>query len=175
MKMDAGMDTGPAIAFARTPIDSEDNAETIHDRLALLGASLLVEKLPRYLEGSIKPVAQPEGATHARKITKEDGRLNWKDSAEALWNRVRALTPWPGTFAFLPAAPKPLLVKIWKAKPAAGTGAPGEILAIDKDGILVACGSGALQLIEVQREGGKRLPARDFVLGCPMRVGQRLE
>jgi methionyl-tRNA formyltransferase len=175
MKMDAGMDTGPVIAFARTPIDAEDNAETVHDRLALLGASLLVENLPGYLDGSIKLVPQPAGATHARKITKEDGRLNWNESAEALWNRVRALTPWPGTLAFLPAEPKPLMLKVWKAKPTSGAGAPGEILAIDKEGIRVACGSGALELLEVQREGGKRLPARDFVLGCPIRVGQRLE
>lgn len=175
MQMDAGMDTGPMIAVARTPIKDEDNAETIHDRLASLGASLLVEKLPQYLDGSLKPVTQPEGATHARKITKEDGRLNWNEPARTLWNRVRALTPWPGTFTFIPAEPKPLLVKVWKAAPATGKGAPGEVLGMNKDGIIVGCGADALQLIEVQREGGKRLPTRDFVLGCPIRVGQRLE
>ena len=175
MKMDVGMDTGPVIAIARTPIDAEDNAETIHDKLALLGASLLVENLPDYISGSLKPIPQPEGATHARKITKEDGRLNWNESAEALWNRIRALTPWPGTFAYLPNTPKPVLLKIWRAKPVARSGAPGEVLASDKDGVIVACGSGALQLLELQREGGKRLPARDFVLGCPIPVGHRLE
>jgi methionyl-tRNA formyltransferase len=175
MKMDAGMDTGPVITVARTPIDAEDNAETIHDKLALLGASLLVEKLPEYINGSLKPVSQPDGATHARKITKQDGRLNWNDSAEAIWNRIRALTPWPGTYAFIPAEPKPQLLKIWKAKPTPLSGPPGEVLAIEKEGVIVACGSGALQLLELQREGGKRLPARDFVLGCPIRVGQRLE
>ena len=175
MKMDAGMDTGPMIAVARTPIADEDNAETIHDRLAAMGASLLVQKLPEYLDGSLKPTPQPQGATHARKITKEDGRLNWNDSAQSLWNRVRALTPWPGTFTFIPAEPKPLLLKVWKAKPTTGNGAPGEVLKIDKDGLIVACGKDALQLLELQREGGKRLPARDFVLGCPIRVGQRLE
>src|SRR5688500_8894510 len=82
MKMDAGMDTGPMIAIARTPITEDDNAETVHDRLALLGATLLAEKLPAYLDGSLKPVPQPEGATHARKITKDDGRLNWNDPAQ---------------------------------------------------------------------------------------------
>ena len=175
MKMDAGMDTGPIIEISRTPITEDDNAQTIHDRLALLGATLLAEKLPAYLNGSLKPQPQPEGATHARKITKEDGRLNWNEPAQVLWNRVRALTPWPGTYTFIPGDPKPLMLKIWKAKPAPGQGAPGEILAIDKDRILVACGTGTLALLEVQREGGKRLPTRDFVLGSPIQVGQRLE
>lgn len=175
MKIDAGMDTGPMIAVARTPIHEEDNAETVHDRLAAMGASLLAQKLPEYLDGSLKPIPQPEGATHARKITKEDGRLNWNESAQSLWNRVRALTPWPGTFTSIPGGPKPLVLKVWKAKPASGKGAPGEVLRIDKDGVTVACGTDALQLLELQREGGKRLPARDFVLGCPIRVGQRLE
>ena len=175
MKMDAGMDTGPIIAIERTPISAEDNAETVHDRLALVGASLLVEKLLAYIDGSLKPVPQPEGATHARKITKEDGRLNWTEPAETLWNRVRALTPWPGTFAFLPPQPKRLLLKVWRAKQIAGKGAPGEVVAVDSSGIVVACGSDALQLVELQREGGKRLAARDFVLGCPIHVGQRLE
>lgn len=175
MQMDAGMDTGPMIAIARTPIHDEDNAETIHDRLATLGASLLVEKLPAYLAETLRPTSQPDGATHARKITKEDGRLNWSEPARALWNRVRALTPWPGTFTFIPAEPRPLMLKVWNAQPVSGKGAPGEVLAIGSDGITVACGIDALQLIQVQREGGKRLAAHDFVLGCPIRVGQRLE
>jgi methionyl-tRNA formyltransferase len=175
MKMDAGMDTGPMIAIARTPITEDDNAQTVHDRLALLGATLLAEKLPAYLDGSLKPIPQPEGATHARKITKEDGRLNWNESAMALWNRVRAFTPWPGTFAYIPAEPKPTMLKVWKAKPTRGAGAPGEVLAGEKDQLIVACGTDALELLEVQREGGKRLPAREFMLGCPIRVGQRLE
>jgi methionyl-tRNA formyltransferase len=175
MKMDAGMDTGPIIAMARTPISMEDNAETIHDRLAALGASLLVEKLPAYLDGSLKPAPQPEGATHARKITKEDGRLNWHEPALALWNRVRALTPWPGAFAYLRAEEKPMLLKIWRARSTTGHGAPGEILGVDKAGITVACGRDALLLTEVQREGGKRMSAHDFVLGSPIRFGQRFE
>jgi methionyl-tRNA formyltransferase len=175
MKMDAGMDTGPIMAVARTPICDEDNAETIHDRLAILGAGLLVEKLPEYLSGGLKPTPQPDGATHARKISKEDGRLNWNEPARALWNRVRALTPWPGTFTFMRAEPKAVMLKVWKAKPVLARGTPGEVLAVEQEGIFVGCGTDALQLIEVQREGGKRLSAHDFVLGCPIRVGQRLE
>src|SRR5438046_3015232 len=156
MKMDAGMDTGPMIAVARTPINDGDNAETIHHRLATLAASLLVEKLPRYLDGALKARPQPDGATHARKITKEDGRLNWSEPARTLCNRVRAFTPWPGTFTFIPTETKPLMLKVWKAKPISAKGAPGEVLAVEKDGIVVGCGTDALQLLEVQREGGKR-------------------
>jgi methionyl-tRNA formyltransferase len=175
MKMDVGMDTGPIIATARTPIDATDNAQSVHDRLGKMGAQLLIEKLPAYLDGSLLPAPQPEGATHARKITKEDGRLPWNEPAIALWNRVRALTPWPGTFANLPAQPKPLLVKIWRAEPADGSGAAGEIISADANGIVVSCGQGALRLLEVQREGGKRLGAREFLAGYPLRAGQRLE
>jgi len=176
MKMDAGMDTGPMIAVARTPIAPEDNAQTVHDRLGELGSALLIEKLPAYLDGTLAPVPQPAGATHARKISKEDGRLNWNETAEVSWNRVRALTPWPGTFTHLPGAPKPILLKVWKTEVARGkTGAPGEVLEAGKDGIVVACAVDALRLLEVQREGGKRLGARDFLSGCAIQVGQRLE
>jgi methionyl-tRNA formyltransferase len=176
MRMDAGMDTGPIIAIARTPIATEDNAQTIHDRLGQIGADLLIEKLPAYLDGSLNPVPQPDGATHARKISKEDGRLNWKEPAVAVWNRVRALTPWPGTFTFLAATPKPILLKVWKAEVAPGkNGAPGEVLEASKDGLVVACAQDALRILEVQREGGKRLAVRDFLSGCAIQVGQSLE
>lgn len=177
MKMDAGMDTGPIIAIRRTPIAENDNAQTVHDRLGKMGAALLVEKLPAYLDGSLQPSPQPEGATHARKISKDDGRLRWTEPARALWNRIRALTPWPGTFAFLSGGPKPLMLKVWKAEPmeTAQAASPGEILSADGAGIVVACGAGALRLLEVQREGGKRLAAREFLTGHPLQRGQRLE
>jgi methionyl-tRNA formyltransferase len=175
MKMDAGMDTGPIIAIARTPISPTDDAQTIHDRLGEIGAQLLVEKLPAYLNGSLQPTPQPEGATHARKITKEDGRLNWNEPARALWNKVRALTPWPGTYTYLPATPKPLLLKIWKADVVETTGSPGEILNISKVGLVIGTASESLRLLEVQREGAKRLPIRDFLPGAQFQVGQKLD
>jgi methionyl-tRNA formyltransferase len=171
MKMDAGMDTGPMIAVARTPIAAEDDAQSIHDRLGRMGAELLVSKLPAYLDGTLQPTPQPEGATHARKISKEDGRLNWNEPAVALWNRVRALVPWPGAFT----KSKTGLLKIWKAEVSNASGAPGEILQADNAGLVVASGEKSLRLIEVQREGGKRLPARDFLSGCRLQVGERLE
>ena len=175
MKMDAGMDTGPIIAIARTPIRAEDNSQTLHDRLGEIGAELLAAKLPAYLRGEIQPMPQPEGATHARKITKEDGRLRWSEPARVLWNRTRALLPWPGAFTFVPAEPKPHVIKIWRVEPVGRTGAAGEILEAAKDQLVVGCGEGALRLLELQREGGKRLGAREFLAGFPLRVGQRLE
>jgi methionyl-tRNA formyltransferase len=175
MKMDAGMDTGPIIAVARTPIGPEDDAESLYDRLGGIGAELLLQKLPAYLDGSLKPTPQPEGATHARKITKEDGRLDWNEAALALWNRVRALRPWPGAYSFLATDPKPTLLKIWKAETAEASGAPGQIIEAAKNGIVVATGHQALRLLEVQREGGKRLSARDFLAGNPLKPGQRFE
>jgi methionyl-tRNA formyltransferase len=174
MKMDEGMDTGPIIAIERTPIADEDNAQTVHDRLGEMGARLLMEKLPAYLDGTLQPRPQPEGATHARKITKEDGRLDWKEPARALWNRVRALTPWPGTFTSVEAEPKPYLLKIWKTDLVETAGESGKVLAVGRDGIVVGTGQGALRLLEVQREGGKRLAVRDFLAGNPVQVGQKI-
>ena len=117
MRMDAGLDTGGIVAARATPIGAEDNAQTLHDRLATLGAELLVQTIPRYVSGELPPLPQPaEGATYARKLTKEDGRLDWSQPARVLHNRLRAFTPWPGTFTFLPAQPKPQLLKVWRAE-----------------------------------------------------------
>ncbi|MFM1767867.1 MAG: hypothetical protein RJA22_396 [Verrucomicrobiota bacterium] len=176
MKMDAGLDTGPILAQATTPISTADNAQTLHDRLALLGAQLLVQTLPDWVAGRITPRPQPaSGVSHARKITKEDGLLEWRQPARTLWNRVRGLTPWPGAHTFLPTQPKPTLLKIAAASVEPDlSGTPGEILRADRDGFVVACGQQALRLLEVQREGGRRLPARDFLAGHPLNPGTRL-
>jgi len=102
MKMDAGLDTGEILTQQSTPILPIDDAQTLHDRLAELGAKLLLETIPGYIEGGIKPHKQAEdGVSYARKITKEDGRLDWTQPARVLWNRVRAFTPWPGAFTFV--------------------------------------------------------------------------
>ena len=139
MQVEAGLDTGPMLGRVVTPIRPEDNAQTLHDRLATLGAELLVLTIPDYVAGRIMPVPQPaEGACYARKITKEDGRIDWSLPARTLWNRLRGLTPWPGTFTFLPAEPRPLLLKIWEAVPLEKSGGvPGKILHVDKAGLTV--------------------------------------
>ena len=102
MKMDAGLDTGPILSTRRTPILPTDDSQILHDRLAQLGAELLVETIPDYVAGKILPQPQPaEGSTYAAKIKKEDGKIDWSQPAEKIWNRLRAFTPWPGAFTFL--------------------------------------------------------------------------
>src|SRR5262249_28195632 len=97
MKMDAGLDTGGILTQIKTPITAADNGQTLHDRLARLGGELLVDTIPDYVAGRITPRPQPaEGVTYARRLTKEDGKLDWTQPARSLWNRVRAFTPWPG-------------------------------------------------------------------------------
>jgi len=176
MKMDEGLDTGDILAQQRTPVSAGDDARTLHDRLAALGAELLVKTIPGYAAGRIAPHKQPdEGASYARKIVKEDGRLDWNLPARALWNRVRGLVPWPGAYATLPAQPQPLLIKVWQAEVVEDVGGtPGEVRGADADGIVVACGRGALRILSLQREGGKRLAARDFLAGHSLKIGQRL-
>lgn len=176
MKMDAGLDTGDILAQSAIPIESADNAQSLHDKLASLGAALLVKTIPGYISGKITPRKQPdEGATYARKITKEDGRLDWTQPARDVWNRVRAFTPWPGAWTVLPAEPRPVLLKIWEADVAGPVSAPaGEVVAADKAGIQVACGDRALRITKLQREGGRRLTAADFLAGHKIQPGQRL-
>ena len=176
MKMDAGLDTGAIVSLAITPILPEDNAQTLHDRLAEIGARLLLETIPGYVRGEIVPRPQPaDGSSYARKITKQDGALDWSQPARTLWNRLRAFTPWPGAFTHLPATPTPVLLKIWRAEiEPARTGAPGEILQADKAGLLIACGTGSLRVLEHQREGGRRLNTADYLAGHPLAVGTTL-
>lgn len=173
MRMDTGLDTGPMVAQERTPIAPGEDAAHLHDRLAELGAALLVRSLPAYLEGRLTPLPQPlEGVSYAGKITKEDGRLDWSLPAGTLDRRLRAFTPWPGVFTHLPDPGKPVLLKIWRAEPVAeATGRPGEILRADRDGIVIACGQGALRVTELQREGGRRLTAGEFLQGHSLPPG----
>ena len=176
MKMDVGLDTGDILTQAATPISPEDNAQTLHDRLAEMGAALLVRTIPDYVAGKIAPRPQPAtGSTYARKITKEDGRLDWSQPARVLWNRIRGFTPWPGAFTFEPAEPKPRLLKIWAAQVEDTlTGRPGELLQVDKAGIVVACGQQALRILQLQREGGRRLSTQEFLAGHSLKVGEQL-
>jgi len=173
MRMDAGLDTGPMIAAARTRITDSDTGATLHDRLAMLGAELLVDTLPEYLAGRRPPQAQPtEGVTLARKIRREDGRLDWTQSAGTLWRRLRAFTPWPGAYAFIPATPQPKLLKVHSAQwedpmdgPPTGSSSPGTVLPGNGSCLRVACGDGVLRLLEVQPEGGRRMNAAAFLAG----------
>lgn len=175
MKMDAGLDTGDILAQVTTPIHPDDNSETLHDRLARLGAELLLKTIPEYVAGRIPPLPQAaEGVSYASKIKKKDGHIDWTQPARVVWNRVRGLVPWPGAFTYLPSQPQPHLLKIWQAEVVERSGSAGEILQADKTGIVIGCGRDALRVMALQRESGRRLPAQEFLAGHPLLPGQKL-
>jgi methionyl-tRNA formyltransferase len=176
MKMAAGLDTGDILSRQSIPILPEDNAATLHDRLAVLGAELLVPTALAYTSGSITPQPQVEAeSSYARKITKEDGRLDWAQPARTLWNRVRAFTPWPGAFTLLPENSAPRLLKIFQATIEENRhGSPGEILQADKLGLVVACGQGALCIRELQLEGRRKMTTAEVLAGHPLPPGMKL-
>jgi methionyl-tRNA formyltransferase len=178
MKMDAGLDTGDILAEEATPVTPSDDGQTLHDRLARMGAQLLVRTIPSYVAGDLPHRPQPsEGSSYARKIVKEDGLIQWSRPARQLWNQVRALSPRPGAFTTLPGRAKPALLKIWKSSEIqhpATSATPGTLLGPRKDEILVACGQNALRIEELQTEGGRRLSAREFLAGHPLAPGMVL-
>jgi methionyl-tRNA formyltransferase len=175
MKMDVGLDTGDILTQERTPIAASDNSQTLHDRLAAIGAALLVRTIPEFISGAIRPRPQPaEGVTHAPKIKKHDGEIDWSQPAPAIWNRVRALVPWPGAFTHLLAEPNPHLLKIWNAEVVECPGTAGEMLQADKNDIVIGCGTGALRVLTLQREGGRQMTAAEFLAGHPLRAGQKV-
>lgn len=167
MQMEAGLDTGPVLLAGRTPIRDDDTAASLHDRLAVLGDELIVDALGRL---PLPAVAQPAtGVTYAAKLEKSEAPLDWTQSAEQLARRVRAFNPFPGATAQLDGAP----LKIWQAAAVPGQGEPGVVLAVERDALVVACGSGALRLGELQKAGGRRLGVAQFLAGTPLRPGQR--
>ncbi len=167
MQMEAGLDTGPVLLSAALPIAADETAGSLHDRLAELGAGLIVaalEKLP------LAPTPQADcRVTYAAKIEKSEAMLDWNQSAQQLARQVRAFNPFPGALATLGQ----LSVKVWRASAEAGEGSPGTILAGDRAGILVACGEGALRLAELQKAGGKRLSAAQFLAGASSSLRER--
>ena len=175
MKMDVGLDTGDILTQDKTPICAEDNAQTLHDRLAGIGAKSLVQAIREHAAGKLASRPQPsEGVSYAPKIKKEDGYLDWSRPAQAIWNQVRGLVPWPGAFTCVQCSPQPSLLKIWQAEVVERSGPPGEILQADKSGVVVGCGVDALRILILQREGGRRLPAREFLAGHPLPARQKL-
>ncbi len=167
MRIDAGLDTGDMLLKAETEIGAEENAVELGRRLAVLGADLLVETLARL--GEIVPQKQDAAqATWAPLLKKEDGRIGWALPAAAIHNRVRGLQPWPGAHTTFRGAP----LGIWRSRVGEGSGAPGTILRTRP--LLVAAGEGALELVEVQMEGRKRMSAADFANGQRLTGNDRL-
>ncbi|MDO9601372.1 MAG: methionyl-tRNA formyltransferase [Rhodocyclaceae bacterium] len=166
MQMEAGLDTGPMLLAHSLQIGSGETAATLHDKLALLGSRLIVLALREF--ATLKPVPQPtRGVTYANKITKDEAAIDWTQPAAVIERRIRAFDPFPGcTTQFGETT-----IKVWRALPDTGTGSPGEILAVAPEGITVACGEGALQLVELQKPGGRRLASADFLCGFPVKAG----
>ena len=170
MQMEAGLDTGPMLLSGRLPISAEDTAQTLHDKLALQGAELIIAVLRKLELGGLAAVPQPvEGVTYAAKIGKGEAEIDWRRPAAEVSRAVRAYNPFPGAVAHLDGA----ALKLWSAEETEGRGEPGSVLAAGKDGIVVACGEGALRLTELQKPGGKRLPVADFLHGFQVAPGAR--
>jgi methionyl-tRNA formyltransferase len=168
MQMEEGLDTGPMLLIEKIAIEDSDTTGALHDKLAALGGTMIVEALRRMAAGDLPATPQPaEGVTYAAKISKEEAKLDFAQPAAALARKVRAFNPFPGAHGQVNG----VTVKIWGAQPEAGaTGAaPGKVLAAEAaQGIVVACGEGALRLTELQKPGGKRLPAAEFLKGFPL-------
>ena len=162
MEMEEGLDTGPMLLMEGLPILDTDTTGTLHDKVAALGARMIVEALRKMAAGELVATPQPEaGVTYAAKITKEEARLDFTLPADTLARKIRAFNPFPGANGLVDG----MAVKIWFAEAVDGSGAPGQVLQADAGGIVVACGTGALRLIELQKPGGKRLAAAEFLKG----------
>ncbi|NCT66529.1 MAG: methionyl-tRNA formyltransferase [Rhodanobacteraceae bacterium] len=163
MQMEAGLDTGPVLLEARTPITPDDTGGTLHDRLAALGAQVLGEGLARVLRGeTLTAIPQAEdGVVYAHKLDKAEARLDWNQPAAALARTVRAFDPWPVAEGVLDGE----RLRIWAAEavPGAHEAAPGQIVATHRDAIDIATGEGLLRIRELQREGGRRIGVRDWL------------
>lgn len=170
MQMDIGLDTGDMCLMERLPIAPTDTTASLHDKLAELGGRMIVEALELSACGGLTRTPQPaEGVTYAHKIEKSESWMDWSCSAAELDRRLRAFNPFPGGATQLGDE----VIKLWTALPQDYTGnaVPGTVLSADADGVRVACGEGALCLTQLQRAGGKRLPAADFLRGFELPAG----
>jgi len=167
MQMEAGLDTGPVLLREAFPVADDDTTATLHDKLAACGARLIVDTLASQ---PLTAEAQPEqGVTYAHKIEKAEAAIDWTRSAAELDRHIRAFNPFPGAQAQLAGQ----TVKLWAARPVAGDGEPGCVLAVDRQAVVIACGEGALAVNELQKAGGKRLPVQQFLAGHSLQPGDR--
>jgi len=173
MLLDPGTDTGPMLLRREVVIDPDETAGTLHDKLAPVAAELLVETIAGLAAGKLSPTPQDNAqATVAPMLKKEDGRVDWTRPAEEIARRVRGLHPWPGSFTNLDGE----TLKVLRVRAEAGKrGAPGEVLNCDRDGILVAAGSGAVRLVEIQPPGKKAMNACAWLSGHCLEAGCRFE
>lgn len=169
MQMEAGLDTGPVLLRGAFPIAADDTTASLHDRLAALGAKLVVEALGKL---PLPAETQPEvGITYAHKIEKAEAVIDWSKPAAELDRHIRAFNPFPGAQAQFSGQ----TVKLWRAVPVVAAGPAGTILAVERTAVVIACGDGALAVSELQKAGGKRLPVQQFLAGHPLKVGDRFD
>lgn len=175
MQMDAGLDTGDMLLMQTVAIEPTDTTSALHDKLADLGGRLITQALASV--GQFKPQVQPiEGVTYAHKIEKSESGVDWQQPAEAIERRMRALDPFPGVTCGMASATVTETVKLWQAQVVANTSESpaGTVVSADARGVCVACGEDALRITQLQRPGGKRQSAADFLRGFPMQHGQML-
>jgi methionyl-tRNA formyltransferase len=179
MQMDAGLDTGDMLLVLPCALSAEDTTAVLHDRLAALGGQAIVQALAA-LDALPRQVQPSDGVNYAHKIDKSEAAIDWTLSAEVLARRIRAFDPFPGMTVPLAMASGVETLKLWQAVAETAEGQaqagaqPGTVLSADASGVRVACGEGLLCLTQLQRPGGKRLSAADFLRGCPLQPGQRL-
>jgi methionyl-tRNA formyltransferase len=173
MRVVPALDAGPVLALARRPIGADETSEEVERDLAQLGASLLISTLDGLASGRVSETAQDDGqATYAHKLQKDDGRIDWRLSAERLHDLIRGLHPWPHAYAFLGG--KRLIVRRSKWSPVSSPEAAGVIVEAG-DRLTVATGSGTLDIAEIQTEGGRPMTAREFLAGHSVSRGDRFE
>lgn len=173
MKLDSGLDTGPIIASRQVAINEQDNAGTLHDKLAQTGAELLLEVLPAYVNGEIQCSEQDHaGATYAPKLFKSEAKINWELSARRIQNQIRAYNPWPVAFTF--HGDERIRILAAQISPVGESLPAGSICRCDRGEVHVACGEGVLRLTRLQRDGGKPLSTGEFLNGYPLRRGEIL-
>jgi methionyl-tRNA formyltransferase len=174
MQMEEGLDTGPMLLIEHLPIGPLDTTAIVHDKLAAMGARMVVKVLQKMEKGVVEAVPQPEqGVSYAAKISKEEAALDFSLSARELSRKIRAFNPFPGAHGDVNGT----TIKLWGAEVLEGgsDAAPGQVLACDaQHGIVIACGNGTLRLTALQKPGGKRLPAAEFLKGFPL-DGQRFQ
>lgn len=171
MQMDKGLDTGDMLLSCRVTIDEKETGDTLHDKLAQAGAELIVEALPKIEAGEVTPVKQNDAEScYAKMLQKSMGRIAWSKQSEEIERLVRGLNSWPSAYTSYHGK----TLKVWASDVShkQADGAPGEVIAVEKDAVYVKTGNGSLKITEVQLEGKKRMPVKDFLLGYQIKTGE---
>jgi len=173
MKMEAGLDTGPVALVERVPIAPDATAGELHDQLARLGAGLMGRALAELEHGKIKLTPQPDvGVEYAAKIDRAETRIDWRRPWSEVHNQIRGLSPHPGAWFELPLDGKPVRIKVLRTTKGQGSGTPGTVI---DNCFTVACGKGAVRVLELQRAGGRAMTTEDFLRGQPLAAGTRID